>query len=617
MIKNNNINDNDAEIISNNNSIKNFPVKNKMDSSLNSNNSDYSTKPNNLSCINSITNKNINNSLIPPIYPYAKSSSVYINSRNSVSNNFPSTIKNESDKISENILITENNNSSIPFNLRSNSLRNSYSGTITIPSYSSLNRKIKNIYIPKCICLVSLYPFCNELSKILESIYSYSSTNTRLKKPIEKIIENLVIEIPLPPRGIYTINYELFDKTLIFKQSKINELPYISFNLDQIFLMFDIEQTLEIFKHILLETRMIFFSQDMKILSPIVHGFITLIYPFKYPFNYITVIPQENFTILENVTPFIIGINQSYSPNFFEVNQIDISEINFLIIDIDKKKVDLHCYAAQGKDDVNKKKIIKKEFPNLPEHYKNKLQDKIRDYFKQIKTSKINNNKESHSDFLKNIRNFFYEFFASIFMNYSKYLNLDYYNNKNMSIPCVNNLFKVDEFLQTVNSADRLFYSRFILETQQFADFIYKRMIPKDSKEKLEILLFDEHISQKNNRKYFSKKVNTYFLLSELYDFKSVYYVEKQRPLSESERNYFMCSENRKGALKYGQEITLDKDGEIIISYFYFPRLMTSFYFYNNIQNYIIPRNLSEELEQINIEMVSKSHLSIYFFYFF
>ena len=78
-----------------------------------------------------------------------------------------------------------------------------------------------------------------------------------------------------------------------------------------------------------------------------------------------------------------------------------------------------------------------------------------------------------------------------------------------------------------------------------------------------------------------------------------------------------MCSENRKGALKYGQEITLDKDGEIIISYFYFPRLMTSFYFYNNIQNYIIPRNLSEELEQINIEMVSKSHLSIYFFYFF
>jgi len=570
------------------------------------------------------------------------------------------------------------NQTSIPTasNNRSNSMRSSYSSiNSTISGFKQ--RKLKNIYIPKCICLVSVHPFCNDLLSILEAIYSYTSSNTKLKRPLEKIIENLVIEIPLPPRGLYSINYELFDITLNFKQSKMNELPYISFNLEQIFMHFDIDQTLEIFKHLLLETRMIFFSEEMKILSPIVHGFVTLIYPFKYPFNYITVIPQENFTILENVTPFIIGINQRYSADFFTKYEIDISEINFLVIDIDNKKVDLHCHLAKNKDENTKKKIIKKEFPNLPEHYKSKLHEKIREYFNQIKSgrrsscgvhpskaaqqgvnshsnpfsinSSINpmnsaflpinaaainignssNNKnnsinpaakESGTNFVKTIRNYFYQFMVSIFLNYAKYLNLDYFNNKFMSsIPSVRNLFKVDEFLSSVSAADRPFYSKFILDTQQFADFVYKRMIPKDSKEKLEILLFDEHISEKNNRKYFSKKTATHFLHSELYDFKSVYYVEKQRPMSEFEKKHFLEYENRKAAIRYGQEILFERDGDITISYFFFPTLMTNFYFFNNIKNYIIPRNLSEELEQINIEMVSKSHLSNYYliFYFF
>lgn len=529
-----------------------------------------------------------------------------------------------------------------PFsNARSNSLRSSYS---SINTMSGIKSKLRNIYIPKCICLVSVHPFCNELLNILEAIYSYTSSNTKIKKPLEKIIENLVIEIPLPPRGLYTINYELFDYSLTFKQSKMNELPYISFNLEQIFMHFDIDQTLEIFKHLLLETRMIFFSKDMKILSPIIHGFVTLIYPFKYPFNYITVIPEENFTILENVTPFIIGINQSYSFGFFEKYGIDISEINFLVIDVDNKDIQLHCYLTKHKDDATKKKILKKEFPDLPDHYKNKLYDKIKEYFDQIKSgrksatgvhpnkansqtnnictnpnsSNNNNNlgKESGSNFIKTIRNYFYQFMVSIFLTYSKFLNLDYYNNKSMSIsiPSVRNLFKVEEFLQSVNASDRPFYSKFILDTQQFADFIYKRMIPKDSKEKLEILLFDEHITSKNNRKYFSKKIATHFIPSESYDFKSIYYVEKQRPMNDSEKKFFVDYENRKGALKFGQEILFEKDGEITISYFYFPTLMTDFYFYNNIKNYIIPRNLSEELEQINIEMVSKSHLSKNFF---
>ena len=540
-----------------------------------------------------------------PFFPPKSPSNLYFNSNNQYQTN---TITNTNTNTNHNMESKSNNH-------KINSLRSSYSSVCTI---SGAKRKLKNlIYVPKCICLVSVHPFCNDLLSILESIYNYTASNTKLKRPLEKIIENLVIEIPLPPRGIYSIQYELFEKNFLFRNSKTNELPYIAFNLQQIFFYLELDQILDIFKHLMLETRLIFFSKEMQLLSPIIHGFVTLLYPFKYPFNYITVIPEENFMILENVTPFVIGINQSYSPDFFTKNNIDITNMNFLVIDIDNKKVDLFCYEAKNRDEVTKAKILKREFPNLPEHYKKKLSDKIKEYYSSIKSSNRksiankNSCKETNANFIKNIRNYFYQFMVSIFLNYAKFLNLDYYNNKNMtfSIPSVVNLFKVDEFLNTVNSNDKPFYRRFIKDTQQFADFIYRRMIPKDSKDKLEILLFDEHISEKNNRKYFSKKTPTHFINSDLYEFKNIYYVEKQRSMELNEKKYFMEYENRKKALKYGQEISCEKNGEITISYFYFPTLMTNFYFENNLKNYILPINFSDQLEQIDIEMVSNSHL--------
>ena len=65
--------------------------------------------------------------------------------------------------------------------------------------------KIKNYFIPKCICLVSIHPYVKLYQKILTNIYNYGlSTN---KIPLENIITNLIIEVPIPPRGLYSINY--------------------------------------------------------------------------------------------------------------------------------------------------------------------------------------------------------------------------------------------------------------------------------------------------------------------------------------------------------------------------------------------------------------------------
>ena len=69
--------------------------------------------------------------------------------------------------------------------------------------------KLKYFFIPKCLCIVSIHPYIKLFERILINIYQYSQTNQSI--PIEKIITNLIIEVPMPPRGLYSINYLLID----------------------------------------------------------------------------------------------------------------------------------------------------------------------------------------------------------------------------------------------------------------------------------------------------------------------------------------------------------------------------------------------------------------------
>lgn len=73
---------------------------------------------------------------------------------------------------------------------------------------SSSKINMSNIYVPKCICLVSLYPFFNEMTRILRGILKYSrKKKIKIKKPIELVIQNLIIDVPCPPKGIWKVLY--------------------------------------------------------------------------------------------------------------------------------------------------------------------------------------------------------------------------------------------------------------------------------------------------------------------------------------------------------------------------------------------------------------------------
>ena len=558
----------------------------------------------------------------------------------------------------------------------------------------------EKIYIPKCIMIISLYPFFAEYEKILFKIYRYSmkiqkEPNEILKKeseskevfpramtmafmpgkkkinpiytnitiPIDKIIENLVIEFPAPPRGVFKVQYSLITSDKIeFQQSLMNRLPIIHVNLKEIFMTFDIKEIVDIYLCLFLETRILFFSKNIDVLNIFIYGFLSLLFPFQYQYQVVTILPKENFAIIESITPFIAGINQSYQEDFFFFLIMILSDA-ILVVDIDEERTEFinkeneipefpknsrkklekelkACVDKYMKDELRKKRLKKMnnnnkqkkkekvvpisnndinstiDISNSSELSLNISEDKIEQIINNDDEEDFGESEDSllfyklsnfniNINFNNEINHIFFNFNANLLNNYSKYLNLDFYSSN--ETPRLEILFKVDKFLEDVPKPDKPFYNKFLTETQLFGDFIYMRMIPKNSKEKIQILTFDEQI----NKNFPNKTQQNIFLDSKEYEFCNKYSVQKARKLTQEEKEFYKDIENQKKLLLYGIMVEEEKGKEnnILFTYPVFPKLTTEFFFAECFREYFIPNNLNENIETINEDIISKSHL--------
>ena len=147
-----------------------------------------------------------------------------------------------------------------------------------------------------------------------------------------------------------------------------------------------------------------------------------------------------------------------------------------------------------------------------------------------------------------------------------------------------------------------------------FSDFIYKKMIPKNLNEKLEILLVDESLNKINNKKIFAKKKRVVFLDSKDYEHSITYEIPQSRNLSSLERKYFSNEEYRKNLLLYGQKVNVEIDKntnkeEYLFEYFIFPILNKSFFESPPPGEYfLVPDSvLSTDVDRTNTDILSKS----------
>ena len=450
--------------------------------------------------------------------------------------------------------------------------------------------KLKHFYIPKCICIVSIHPYINLFKEILVSIYKYSKHPQQI--PLEKIITNLIIEIPIPPRGLYSIEFNIINKRKILKREENNRLLLCELDLRTFHKCIKFNIIKSILLHLLFDSKIILFSKNLNYLYKSILPFLYLIFPFKYPFQVNSYLMKNEYNILESISPYFIGINEKYNSQFFEEKEISVTEdMNVLLVDLDNNESKL---------------ITNEEFPDFPKKIINDLE-------KELKNLDENNHmKETVEEFNKNYQEIYFDFFCLLIKNYENYLNINYYKKTEDDVTSIETLFNCNKFVNSHSSDDISFYNKLVNGSQMFSNFIIQRMLPQNNNELIEILLVNDNIIKiKNKNKMF--KEETSFLNSSQYKHINKYDAPQTKILTEKEKNFI--KENIEQLNKKGQIVkfksTIQKENILLFKYNLFPELDFDIYFNNESVNneYFLPPNYSEEIERINIDIITESSL--------
>ena len=497
------------------------------------------------------------------------------------------------------------------------------------------NGKIKKWYIPKCLCIVSVHHYITKYQEILNTIYDLILSNKYPSLFLDHIIEKLIVETPRVPRGHKRFVLRFPNKEIEISEKKMNELPSINVNLCRTFDILSINNIIEIYKYLLYETKLIFFSENLFDLTNTILSFLCLLTPFKYQFQIVSVLSKDLYNYAETISPFIFGINEKYSENFFSKNKISIEDTTICVIDIDNNI--FYVNAPGGK-------INCKDYPEMPKKLKKKFEEKLKknaangsnsnssfNYsiktvnsgdISNLRSSSLNYKKKNSIEYDINYRNeqyqlIFYKIMINILKDYPKYLSKDYSVNKDISMS-IKDMIDLKSYVNSFNSSEKYFYQR-IFNSQMFMEFIYKRMMPKNSNEKVEVLFFEEKIKEKSStKKLFGKSKlleQNVLVTSKDYDYDKIIEVIDLRPkqeLRDKLNSYLLERKNYilKECLNKGFSVNIDDDKKGANFYYYlFPTLLSEKLFILNAEIYKTPTPFYKDIENINTKIVNKSYL--------
>ena len=181
----------------------------------------------------------------------------------------------------------------------------------------------------------------------------------------------------------------------------------------------------------------------------------------------------------------------------------------------------------------------------------------------------------------------FYKFMIGMFIDDPKFLTKDYSVNKDISMS-TQDMVDINSYLSNFSSSERPFYNK-MFNTQLFIEFIYKRMMPKDCKEKVEVLFFEEKINEKNaSKNLFNKsklKSQNVLLYCKDYDFDNeIQYIDlkAENNLSSALNNYIYNKRDTllKDFIFKGYFVNINESNKNIIDIFHSFLLLNKLSFY-------------------------------------
>ena len=393
---------------------------------------------------------------------------------------------------------------------------------------------LKNIYIPFGICLLSQYPFFNQIEKCLESLRFAIANNNSNPNEIYDLLVYLIKSIPIPSPGT-NLNFPLpyFSELITINQPKYKDIFLFGDNPTIILEYFSVEEITIIMRLLLFEQKILIIGNNYEILSHIIYNFSILLYPMQWVHTFIPIMTEKTIRYLDSFLPFFNGMHVS----LFELasSTLENTKENIFIYDLNKHTFQINTFPS-----LNSKSIIKKINELIPQFPKNILNNitfglgVVKSYLDKIKNIK----KASDENLGENIKikQVFIQAFIEILYDYKTYLTL--LNDK----PIFNN----KTLLEKRPKADYKFYNE-ITQTQLFHLFIQNNPVNYKANTFFEeqLDLYDKLTDKKNFMKEFIDNYNkickineNYFIPPEIlenFDVKNPKKIKIQGPLNEVE----------------------------------------------------------------------------------
>merc|ERR1719361_2262321 len=145
---------------------------------------------------------------------------------------------------------------------------------------SEINSMPGAVYAPKAICLLSHWPFFNQFTTYLETLYRITKT-PNAPIPVERYLMNFMHEVPVPPMGKTSVQFVAGDKSITLKRSPPNALPFVNVNGLNLFKCLSVANVLTVFNAILQEQKTVLISSHLHLLVEVAETISALLFPFQ------------------------------------------------------------------------------------------------------------------------------------------------------------------------------------------------------------------------------------------------------------------------------------------------------------------------------------------------
>jgi len=404
-------------------------------------------------------------------------------------------------------------------------------------------------HAPKCLCLLSHWPFRSQFRTFLTQMYRLSISPVML--PLERVVSNFVCEVPLPPPGRIRVQHQIGDTELTFSRPPANNpISWTDIGFQEVFEALDLMNIFQVFSALLTERQVLLRSTQLSLLASCGEVFRALMYPFSWTHVYIPVLPRPMLMVLQAPLPYLIGVEESILQQAFiegyevpvtavvvnlDDNEVNVSSRDFAIMELplhDLKKLHTRvaqCAPAFARRSPNWKQeeltTMDSAFSHAARPFE--IDDDTAANVRRLAQSGDDFDSggsksvwKTHPDGSCNwplVRTAFFRFFVSILRDYREFLVYPVQKPTSPKWGTTRSMtqaqreealgsFDADGFLARKKRSSERAFLNLLVNTQHFRNFVDDRLHP-DGAHDADVIFFEQSLEAKLNRSFINKLI--------------------------------------------------------------------------------------------------------------